>query len=313
MEYRKLGRTDIEVSLLGLGSGGRSRLGQTYGSGQTEVNEVVRRALDLGVNIIDTAPGYADSEELLGRALAGVKRDSYVLCTKFQPVQGGVFQPPAALRESLERSLERLRSDHVEVAYLHGVHPQRFDAVVDRFLPELQRAQRDGLIRHIGITEIFQEDEDHRSLRDALALDVFDVMMVGHNLLSPSPAELVFPRAQQARVGLVVMCAVRGALLDPVRVRQLVREWKDAGLLAEDAVPDDDVLGGILGDLAGDVASAAYRFAADHPAVATVLTGTGSPAHLEQNAAAVAAGPLPADVVRRLYELFGPVRRAAGF
>jgi L-galactose dehydrogenase len=313
MEHRPLGKTGLSVSLLGLGSGGRSKLGQAAGSGQAEVTAVVRRALDRGVNIIDTAPQYSRSEELLGGALTGVDRDTYVLCTKFQPVREGELQPAQALRDSLQRSLTRLRTDHLEVFYLHAVYPAEYTAVTERFLPELERAKRDGLIRHIGITETFQYDEEHLSLRRALELGGFEVMMVGHNLLSPSPAMHVLPLAEQAGVGVVVMCAVRGVLLDPNRVRQVVRGWKDIGALAEDAVPDDEPLAALLGEYVGDVTAAAYRFAADHPAVSTVLTGTGNPAHLDHNAAAIAAGPLPATVVRRLYDVFGPVSRAATY
>jgi L-galactose dehydrogenase len=87
VEYRRLGRTNLRVSILGLGSGGKSQLGQAHGMAQDQITPIVRRALDLGVNIIDTSPDYANSEALLGTALADVPRDSYVMCTKFWPVR----------------------------------------------------------------------------------------------------------------------------------------------------------------------------------------------------------------------------------
>jgi aryl-alcohol dehydrogenase-like predicted oxidoreductase len=313
VQYRRLGRTELQVSALGLGSGGRSRLGQTDGSGQAEIDAIVERALALGVNVIDTAPAYARSEELLGGALAGVDRGSYVLCTKFNPVVDEVVQPIGALRASLETSLSRLRADQVDVLYLHGVHPDWLDAVTERFLPELEQARSDGLVKFIGITESFQYDYEHQTLRKAIPLGAFDVVMVGHNLLSPSPADHVFPMAADGDVGVVIMCAVRGVLLDPERVRAVVREWKDEGLLPTASVPDEDPLGSVLQQYANDVTSAAYRFAADHSAVGTVLTGTGNVGHLEKNAAAIAEGPLPHDIVEKLYQVFGPVSRSAAY
>ena len=86
MHYRTLGRTGIEVSLLSLGSGGAKMLGQADGLTQREQTALVRRALDLGVNLFDTSQGYGDSEAILGRALEGVPRDSYFLATKWPPV-----------------------------------------------------------------------------------------------------------------------------------------------------------------------------------------------------------------------------------
>ena len=117
MQYRTLGRTGLNVSLLGLGSGGASRLGQRYNLSTSETERLVKRALDSGVNLIDTAPTYSQSESLLGEALQGVPRDKYVLCTKFQPNAGGdQLHSPADLRESLEQSLRALRTDFVEGA-----------------------------------------------------------------------------------------------------------------------------------------------------------------------------------------------------
>jgi aryl-alcohol dehydrogenase-like predicted oxidoreductase len=79
VEYRQLGRTNLRVSVLGLGSGGANRLGQAHQADRTSMHTFVRHALDLGINIIDTAPPYGDSEDVLGEALEGVPRESYVL------------------------------------------------------------------------------------------------------------------------------------------------------------------------------------------------------------------------------------------
>src|SRR5947207_13472939 len=116
MRYRTLGRTGLQVSELGLGGLFGSRVG---GKGRSEAAAAVRRALDLGVNYIDTAPSYADSEEVLGIALEGVTQP-YFLATKL----GGRPQPfdpkdKAGLRRSVEESLRLLKRDHIDLLLVH--------------------------------------------------------------------------------------------------------------------------------------------------------------------------------------------------
>jgi L-galactose dehydrogenase len=313
VEYRRLGRTNLRVSVLGLGSGGKSQLGQAHGMAQTEITPIVRRALDLGVNIVDTSPDYADSETLLGNALAGVPRDSYVMCTKFWPVRNDTVRPTSAFLESVENSLRRLQTDYVDVLYLHGVPPSHLGPVLEHLLPPLQQVQREGKVRFLGVTEQFSSDHQHEMARTALPRGIFDVAMIGYNVLSAAPALHVLPLAQQHDVGVVIMCAVRGVLLRPERIREVVGEWKAEGLLPHDAVPDDEPLGWLVGPWADSVPSAAYKFAADHPAVGTVLTGTGRIAHLEANAEAILGSKLPPEIVQRAIDVFGPVSRNASF
>ena len=313
MEYRRLGRTNLRVSLLGLGSGGRSQLGQAHGVEQAGITAIVRRALDMGVNVIDTSPDYGNSEALLGNALAGVSRDSYVLCTKFWPVRDDAVRSAATFRASFETSLERLQTEYVDVMYLHGVPPDWLDRVLDELLGPLQQLRREGKARFLGVTEQFATDHEHLMARTVLPRGIFDVAMIGYNVLSPVPASHVFPLAEAHDVGVVVMCAVRGVLLSPQRIREVVAEWKDEGLLPRDAVPDDEPLGWLVGPWADSVPAAAYKFAADHPAIGTVLTGTGRIAHLEANAEAILGTRLPPAVVQRAIETFGPVSRNAQF
>ncbi|MGE3907820.1 MAG: aldo/keto reductase [Chloroflexota bacterium] len=315
VEYRRLGRTNLQVSLMGLGSGGKSRLGQAHGLAQDEIIPIVRRAFELGVNIVDTSPEYGESETLLGNALADVPRDSYTLCTKMMPFRAreGTLRPQADLRESIETSLRQLKTDHLDVLYLHGVPPDLLDEVMERFQEPLVQAQRDGLVRFLGITETFATDHEHLTLRTVIPQGLFDVVMVGYNVLSPAPAQHVLPLAQRHDVGVVIMCAVRGVLLSSQRIREVVGEWKDEGLLPRDGVPDDEPLGWLTGPWADSVPAAAYKFAADHPAVGTVLTGTGRIAHLEANAEAILGTKLPPALVERVIKTFGPVSRNASF
>jgi L-galactose dehydrogenase len=311
MQYRTLGRTGLRVSLLGLGSGGMSRLGQRYDLAPIESARLVRHALDAGVNLIDTAPGYGRSEELLGQALEGVPREQYVLCTKFQPHAPGnnQFHSASDLRASIEASLRALRTDFVDVFYLHGIAPDAYAAVCERFLPELTAARDSGLIRQIGITERYQSDHAHVMLRRAIEDGIFTVVMVGFNLMSPAAVTSILPLAAEWGVGVVVMCAVRSVLVNPTEVEAYVRQWESEGLLEPGLVQPDAALDWLLDEHTPTVASAAYKFAAAHPAVGSVLTGTATLDHFEANRQAILGEPLPVDKVQRVLEVFGPVQR----
>jgi aryl-alcohol dehydrogenase-like predicted oxidoreductase len=306
VEYRQLGRTNLSVSLLGLGSGGANRLGQARAAEPSETYRLVRHALDLGVNYFDTAPAYGDSESLLGEALVGVPRHSYVLGTKFTVRNGG----PGAARASLEASLRRLKTDYVDIVSFHGLAPEGYDSTLERFMPELQQAQRDGLTRFIGATERYETDDLHQALERSLTEDLFDVIMLGHNLISPGGLRSVLPLAQQKNVGVVVMCAVRTIIVNPDLLQETIRQWKDAGALPEDAVPDDGPLDWVLGPGVDSLADAAYRFAAESSAVSTVLSGTANLHHLDDNVRSILRPPLPEATSRRLRNTFIPANKS---
>ena len=320
MQYRRFGRTGLQVSVMGLGSGGPSQLGQGSGVPEPDAHRVVRRALELGINLIDTAADYRESEAILGRALHGVPRDSYVLCTKFNPLRGrapnttdDAFQKSEQdFYDSLERSLQRLQTDHVDLVELHGVFPAWYERNRDRFFPAMQRAQAQGKLRFIGVSETFAADDHHQTLTKALADDCWDAMMVGYNLLTPMPEERVLPEAQRRDVGILVMCAVRRAIARPEKLAALIAELKARGDLPADVLPDERPLDWLVHGDATSVSDAAYKFAAGHPGVSCVLTGTANVAHLEQNVRAVLGAPLPAEDRQRLVSLFGPIRRNLG-
>ena len=310
MHYRRLGRTNWQVSLLGLGSGGASRLGQRYEMPASESARLVRHALDAGVNMIDTAPGYGESESLLGQALSGVPRDTYYLSTKFQPhAEGNDLYPAQDLRTSLEDSLRELRTDYVDIFYLHGIGPDPYQAVTERYLPVLTQAKEDGLIRAVGITERYQSDHAHLMAQTACADGNYDVLMVGLNVMSPDAVTSVLPRALEANIGIVVMCAVRSVLVTPSAVEAYIRQWQDAGRLQPGLVPPDAALDWLVDADSPSVSAAAYKFAAAHPGVGSVLTGTASLEHFDENLNAIVGPPLPADKYQRVLDVFGPVQQ----
>jgi len=305
MRYRRLGRTNLQVSVLGLGGGGRSRLGRSSDASPEDVEQLVRCALDLGINLFDTAADYG-TEDVLGAALQGVAREKIVISTKFGPTtRDGEFRDPANLRPTLERSLQRLQTDHVDVLYLHGVRADRYATIRERFLEPLRDVQRDGLTRFIGVTESWGLDHAHDMLREAIPSGEWDVVMPGYNLLSPKAGEHVLPLAEQHDVGTMIMCAVRSVMSQPSLVAEQLASWKASGLLSPDAPDALDWVGPSLTD-------AAYKFAVEPAGVSSVLSGTGSIAHLQDNVRAVLGEPLPPDISGRLKDLFLPVSRNVG-
>jgi aryl-alcohol dehydrogenase-like predicted oxidoreductase len=306
MDAVTLGRTGLKVSVAGLGSGGFSRLGQANGLHQQASVDVVRRAIDLGITYIDTAPSYG-TEEIVGTALTG-RRDDVVISTKAKPRAAAGLVGRAELRQSLERSLRHLRTDVVDVFHLHGVSLDDYDYCVSELVPELHAMRDDGLIRFLALSERFALDPAHEMLQRAAEDDWCDVLMVGFNVLNPSARHTVFPRACEHRIGIEVMFAVRHALANDDELRALVAGLVRDGFIAEDDLDPQNPLDFLVhGSGAESVVDAAYRFCRHEPGCHVVLTGTGNAEHLQQNVASINRGPLPDPDLARLRQLFGSV------
>ncbi len=248
----------------------------------------------------------------MGKAIAG-KRESVVISTKAIPRDGQGLLGADGLVQSLERSLERLGTDYVDVFHLHGVDLDQYEHCLTELVPVLYRLREQGKIRFLGITERFAGDPQHRMLERALRDECWDVMMVGFNLLNASARERVLQPALERGVGTLIMFAVRRALSQPTELRSVVTD-----LVARNAIPSlgidpDDPLGFLIsGDGARSVIEAAYRFCSHEPGAHVILSGTGKIAHLEQNVAAIESGPLPPADLTRLREMFGAIDFISG-
>ena len=166
MEYTTLGRTGLRVSVAGLGCGGFSRLGLGTGKSEADAIGIIRAALDLGVNLFDTAAAYG-TEKVLGKALRGVPREQVVICTK---APFGVSNPDATPEKavaSLDRSLQELGTDYIDVYQLHGVAPRGYAHALEVIAPALLREKEKGKFRHLGITETAPGDPTHEMIRRA--------------------------------------------------------------------------------------------------------------------------------------------------
>lgn len=312
MEYSTLGRTGLRVSVLGIGTGGPSQFGQNSGVSETDVRRMVRRALALGINFFDTAAGYGESEAILGRALAGVPREDYVLATKVQVARDDWTATPEDVVVTVEQSLERLRVDVVDVMQFHGVKPEDYARTIEIFLPVMARLQEQGKFRYLGVSETYSQDFRHEMFPMALADDHFDTAMVGYNMISPTAEQSVLPMCHEKNVGVICMVAVRRALSRPDVLAERIAYAKEKGLIERDSVPDVDPLGWLVKGHVDSLPAAAYKYVASHPAMGTVLTGTANIDHLEANVKAILGAPLPDDDMARLRKIFGAVWEPLG-
>lgn len=307
MEYRTLGRTGLKVSVMGIGAGGPSRLGQRYDTPEADSIAIIREALDAGVNFIDTAEAYG-TEDIVGKAITGYNRDSLVISTKKSTHTNPT---PEDVRRSLETSLNRLRTDYVDVYHLHGVTLKDYDYLLAEIVPVMQDLRDQGKIRHIGITEAWNSDTTHATLERALQDHIWDVMMVGFNLLNQSARERVFQQTIRQHIGVLVMFAVRMALSKPDRLVEVMRDLIQRGEVDESLVDPDKPLDFLL-DHAASIPDAAYRFCMNEPGTHVILSGTGNIEHLRANLESFSRPPLPEDVVARLRTIFRRVDSITG-
>ena len=311
MEYRQLGRTGLRVSLMALGCGGPSRLGSSTGRTTAQSAAVVQAALDAGINVIDTATAY-QTEPLVAAGLRGRARERVVLSSKRGVAADGGARlvSGAELESAVEASLRRLQTDYIDIYHLHGVSPEQYLHARDEMVPALQRLQAAGKVRFLGITEMFGGDTHHQMLRRVLADGLFDVVMVGFNMLNQTARDTIL-RVEERGVGTMIMFAVRRAFSRPQRLHELLTELADRGEV-DPALAAADAPLRFLSTEATDLADAAYRYCGYQPGVSTVLSGTGSLDHLRRNVESFARGPLSTAAVARIDRLFAGVTSVSG-
>lgn len=318
MNYRILGRTGLQVSVVGMGTGGSGDpLGQKTRSA-AEIHALLRGAFDQGVNFFDTAPGYMESEVLLGQALQGVPRDRLVICTKIALAGGMPGEPMKVMRAdeieaAVEKSLRRLNLGHIDLLLIGVAGPEYRDLVVNEHLPVLQRLQSTGKVRFLGSSELSRSDGAHAWLQAILPTGRLDAAMVAHNMINQSAQRTVLPLCRQLNLGAINMFTVRRVFGAPGRLEEVIADLKQRGVIAADSVPDRDPLGWVLaGGDAGSLIEAAYRYAAYTPGVTLVMNGSIESKKLADNIRSVHRGPLAPATVARLGTLFGQVAEPVG-
>jgi L-galactose dehydrogenase len=310
MEYRRLGKTEFKVSVLSLGTGGHSRIGQSTGRSTDQSVRIIQEAIENGINLIDSSEIYG-TEELVGKAISGYDRSKLYISTKIDIHTPSGTKGYDELFKSLEGSLKRLGTDYIDIYHLHGIFPEEFDHCTDKLLPAMQKAKEEGLIRAIGITERFEWDPSHVMLKKAVADDFFDDIMVGFNILNQSAGKSILPEAIKRNIGILDMFAVRRALINEQSLKKELSLLIEKGLINRDEIDPTGTL--ILRDTdAKELPEAAYRFCLDEPGIHSVLFGTGNMEHLHSNIEYMEKGPLPKKARDRIMHIFRKVDCISG-
>lgn len=311
MEYNILGRSGLKVSVVGLGCGGPSRLGQRANKSEKESVSLVRQALDMGINILDTAEAYG-TESIVGRAVRDVPRDQVVISTKRIPPSPNTTNPDGELRRGLEQSLRKLRTDYLDIYHLHGITPEQYPYSLNTLAPALMKLREEGKIRCLGITEAFVPDSGHQMLHRAVDDGCWDVVMVGFNMLNQTARNLVFSKTLEKGIGVLVMFALRKALSRPSRLKQVVTELKQKGLVPSSCNSESPLEFLTRDGNASSIPDAAYRYCRHEPGTHVILTGTGNPEHLRANVESLLKPPLPEEDLLQLRGIFGRVNCITG-
>lgn len=223
-----LGRTGLEVPPIGLGGYPFSGVNRARGwdpyseEGRRTAIRTINAAIDRGVTYVDTAPAYGDghSETLIGEVMA-TRRDECVLATKV----GWRRMDARAVTESVQASLRRLRTDHVDVIQFHGgvFTEQDRDHIVDGGpLEALRRLREKGQVRFIGLTT-----EEPHSCLGLLQTDEFDVAQIAYNLIYQAAALHALPEAGRRNIGVVTMRSMTSGILQRL-LPVIAPEWEGA-------------------------------------------------------------------------------------
>jgi aryl-alcohol dehydrogenase-like predicted oxidoreductase len=300
MKIRKLGRCDLEVSELSLGGLFVSALGGSFDQSLL----AVQRALALGINYIDTAPSYADSEAVLGKILA--QCDAPVSVSTKLGGRPSPFEPqnPQHLRASVEESLRLIGRDTIDILMIHEPdRPGQYDwwagwpEITGPVLDVLSDLKAEGKVRYTGLA-----GTTAYAMCTVMRSDLFDVLLTAFNYsLLWREAELeLLPLAKQMGMGVIVG--------SPLQQRALARPIDlEASWLSKPRRDQLRALYSLVDETGIALPEMGLRFVLSNPDIHTVLTGARSAAEVESNVAFAAKGPLPADVLSRVNEIAATV------
>ena len=298
MQTRRLGKTDLQLPILSFGA---SSLGAEFRSVKLdEALESVRVALDCGLNFIDTSPFYGRgmSEVLLGIALKGLPRESYKLCTKLGRYDLAHFDFSAKrVAESVDVSLHRLGTDHLDIVLCHDVEFVPMQQIVDETIPALRRAQAAGKVRYIGFSgypmKIFRFILDQTDVDCVLSYNQY-------TLQNTRFADEMIPYLKAKGVGVMNAGPFSARLLTNAPLPAWLKEpeeVKDAARKAAAHCASKGV----------DIAKLALQFCLANPHITTTVSGSANPNNI-RNWAKWAAEPLDHELLAEVLAVFAPVK-----
>ena len=298
MQTRRLGKTDLHLPVLSFGA---SSLGAEFRSVTLdEVLASVRVALDCGLTLIDTSPFYGRgmSEVLLGVALKGVPRESYTLCTKLGRYDLLHFDFSAKrVAESVDVSLHRLGTDHLDIVLCHDIEFVPMQQIVDETLPALRKIQQAGKVRYIGFSgypmKIFRFILDQT--------DVDCVLSSNQSTLQNTRfADEVVPYLKARGVGVMNAGPFSARLLTNAPLPAWLKEPENVKAAARQAAA-------LCASRGSDIAKLALQFSLAHGDIATTVAGSANPNNI-RTWAKWAAEPIDLALLAEVQAIFAPVK-----
>jgi len=297
MQTRPLGRTGLDVPILAFGA---SSLGQEFRSiTLDEALGSVRTALDCGMNLIDTSPFYGRgmSEVLLGVALRDVPRSDYLLCTKLGRYDLTHFDFSARrVAESVDVSLHRLGTDHLDIILCHDIEFVPMQQIVDETLPALRRIQQAGKVRFVGFSGYPQKI--FRFICDQTDVDCV-LNYNQYTLQNARFAEETVPYLKAKGIGVMHAGPFSARLLTDAPLPAWLKEPESVKRAARQAAD-------LCRSRGGSIAKLALQFALENPDIATTIAGSANPRNI-RDWAAWAAEPLDRELLRDVQGIFAPV------
>ena len=295
MELRRLGKTGLDVSILGFGGGPVGFLE----TDRHEVAEILNTLLDRGINLIDTAAGYVGSEEAIGEAVSH-RRDDYILVSKcgraFPDLEGPAWSAQA-IEQTVERALRRLKTDHLDVMLLHSCDLETLKK--GEALGALAKARDTGKIRFFGYSG------DNEAAIYAAGHEDVTVLETSVNICDQSNIENVLPEAVRNNIGVLVKRPIANAAWrDASEQRGMYINYAQtySDRLARMAVKPADL--GFRGEDGATWSEIALRFTLSQPGITTAIVGTTKLANVERNLETVSKGALPDEIVAKLCAAF---------
>jgi len=293
MEKRRLGKTDMEVSVLGFGG---AEIGYEKAAAEA-VETILQSALDEGLNVIDTAECYHASEELIGQAVSH-RRQDFFLFTKCGHPHGSESAPNwsnNSILQSIERSLKRLQTDCLDLVQLHSCSEAELKK--GEAIAALQTAREKGHTRYIGYSG------DSHAAKYAVESGAFDTLQTSVNIADQEVIDLTLPRAIEKQMGVIAKRPLANVAWKTGHkpIDSYSHEyWERLRKLAYDFLHELDLEQSI---------AIALRFTLSVPGVHTAIVGTSKPERWQQNARMLQAGPLSPDQfseIRERWEAIAP-------
>ena len=302
MEYRTLGKTGMEVSVIGYGA---SPLGNVFGeTDEAEGVRAVHYAIDHGINYFDVAPMYGVTlaETRLGKALKG-KRDKIFLATKCCRYDIDRFDFSAkCVMESIDESLQRLQTDYVDVYQVHDIEFGDKEEVINEAIPAARKVQESGKARFVGITGLPVRYLHHV----ASQIEVDTILSWAHyDLLEDEMDDLLTPFARERGIGLINASPLHQRLL----TEKGPPEWHRS---PKEVLEMGPKIAALCGEHGVNVADVSMRFALDHPYAAMTIVGMSKLRHVEQNVKVLDFKNNP-ELLAKIEEMVAPVKNKMWF